>query len=169
MYAQAESTANDSIKNAVIQNWIDDLHEPGVSFVDDSVYISDESRRLMTDEHYRTHIYPAVYTWDVTKYLIQKQQLKKAFWYLINLYLINDQNKELVVRSVLAYDRLFSMDEILINTFYTYCYMDPEIGTMVDGIPEIQAPHIMEKKLRAVKEILQYVKQYNLENEIKEP
>lgn len=162
-FGQSDKMSKDSTDSAIL-DWLIDLYDAGVSMDEDSVYVSEEAQRLLDDEQYRQLIYPKTYTWEVALEFINKQHLKKAFWYLINLYLINDQNKNLVVKSVQAYDQVFNMDKILVGTYYTYCYMDPEIGEIVDGSPEIKAPHIMEEKLRAVKEILFYVEKLKEEN-----
>ena len=134
-----------------------------MTVTDDSIIVNEETARLLNEEEYRKIIYPKVYTWDMVKNSIQTQDLKKAFWFLMNLYLVNDpanQNKELVIKSLLTYDRLFKMDKLLVNTFYTYIFTDPEIGTIADGHSKVTAPHIMDKKLNALKEILFYLDKY---------
>ena len=66
----------------------------------------------------------------------------------------------MVVKSVISYDSAFNMEEMLINTFYTYCFMDPKISVIKDGSPEIVHPDILEEKLNDVKEIVAYVMKY---------
>lgn len=154
-------------ENAQIKDWLMDLYEPGVTVADDSIFINAESLRLMNDEAYQKLVYPKVYTWPVALQLIEKQELKKAFWYLINLYEINDKNKDLVVKTVITYDKLFKMDKILVSTFYTYSLIDPQIGTIKNGHSEVTAPHILEKKLQSLKEILFYLDKHKTENEKK--
>ena len=75
----------------------------------------------------------------------------------------------MAVRSVLAYEKVFKMDEILLNTFYTYSFMDPEVSEIKDGIHEITRPDIMEAKLRNVKEIVGYIYSYRKQQEAKTP
>jgi len=140
--------------------WLKDLYEPGVVVDDDSIFINKESQRLLNDSMYRQLMYPATYTWEGAISFIQKQELKKAFWFFINLYLINDKNKELVVKSILMYDKVFKMEKILVSTFYTYSLTDPEVGTIEEGHSKITAPHIMEKKLNALKAMLFYLDKY---------
>ncbi len=105
-------------------------------------------------------MYPAKYTWEAAAGFIQKQEIKKAIWYFINLYTINDQNKELVIKSILVYDKFFKMEKVLMSSFYTYSLTDPEIGKIENGHSEITAPHIMEKKLNALKAMLFNLQKY---------
>lgn len=157
---------NDTIKadsisrDSVILAWLKDLNEEGVTVVNDTVIISPEAKKLLNSEQYRQIMYPKKYSWDKVVEFIQKQELKKAFWFLINLYMTDEKNRELVVKSLLAYDRLFKMDKILTNTFHTYILTDPEIGAIVDGKPTVTAPQVMDKKLNALKEILFYLDKY---------
>ncbi len=143
--------------------WLKDLYEPGVVLQADTLLINKEAERLLHDEQYRQVMYPATYTWEAAGRFIQKQEIKKAVWYLINLYTLNDQNKELVIKSVLVYNKFFKMDKVLMSSFYTYSLTDPEIGKIENGHSEITAPHIMEKKLNALKAILFYLDKYKAE------
>ncbi len=144
--------------------WLKDLYEPGVTMQANSLLINKEAERLLNDAQYRQTIYPAKYTWEAAARFIQKQEIKKAVWYFINLYNISDENKELVIKSLLVYDKYFKMDKVLMSSFYTYSLTDPEIGTIEDGHSEITAPHIMEKKLNALKAMLFYLDKYKPEN-----
>jgi hypothetical protein len=72
----------------------------------------------------------------------------------------------MVVRSILAYEKLFKMDKILVNTFYTYCFIDPEVNTIDGGITEVVHPDILEAKLRNVKEIVGYIQTYRKQQEV---
>lgn len=153
---ESKNTASDS----TTLTWLKDLYEPGVKVTDDSVILNKEAERLLKDTEYRKVMYPSVYTWDVAKEFVQKQELKKAVWFFINLYLINDINKELVVKSILTYDKLFKMEKILVSSFYTYSLTDPEIGKIEEGHSEVTAPHVLEKKLNALKAMLFYLDKY---------
>ena len=157
-------TAFKNTDEAQIKVWLKDLYEPGVSVTEDSVFINAEASKLINDEQYRKLLYPKTYSWQAAIVFIQKQELKKAFWYFINLYSLNEKNKEIVVKVILAYDKLLKMDKILISTFYTYSLIDPEIGSIVNGQSKITAPHILEKKLQVVKELLFYLDKYRKEN-----
>ncbi|MCY1722288.1 hypothetical protein OU798_18180 [Prolixibacteraceae bacterium Z1-6] len=144
--------------------WISQLGEKGLELTEDSLIISDEFQKVLQDSSYRTLLYPPEYTWSQATQFLQSKQLKKAFWYFINLYANNNINKEIVVKSVLAYDKLFKMDEIMVNTFYTYSFMDPEVSIIKDGKPEIIRPDILETKLKDVKEIVGYIYAYRNEH-----
>jgi hypothetical protein len=146
--------------------WLKDLYEPGVTMQADSLLINKEAERLLNDAQYRHTMYPAKYTWETAARFIQKQEIKKAVWYFINLYNLNDENKELVVKSLLVYDKFFKMDKVLMSSFYTYSLTDPEIGKIEDGHSEITAPHIMEKKLNALKALLFYLQKYKAKESI---
>jgi hypothetical protein len=137
-----------------------DLSTKGIDLSKDSLYVSEEFNRLLTNEDYFKSIYPEIYSWEQTIIFIETKELKKAFWFLINLYPTSDENKELVIKSVISYDALFKMDLVLINTFYTYAFTDPEISKIIDNKPEIIRPDILENKLRVVKEITQYLYMY---------
>ena len=89
---------------------------------------------------------------------------KKALWFFINLYLVDDKNKEVVVKSLLMYDKIFKVEKILVSSFYTYSLTDPEIGTIDGGQSKITAPHIMEQKLNALKAMLFYLDKYKPAN-----
>jgi hypothetical protein len=151
-------------KDSVIMAWLENLYKEGVTVANDSVTLSEETNRLLTDEAYRKIIYPGSYNWDRVRSFIQAQDLRKAYWYMINLYLTDEKSKEMCVQFLLMYDRLFKMDKILVNTFYTYVLTDPEIGNVVNGHFKVMAPHIMEKKLTALREILFYLDKYKPEN-----
>lgn len=146
-------------------NWVTELGEKGLSFEEDSLIISKEFQKVLQDSSYRNLLFPRQYTWTQTTQFLQAKELKKAFWYFINLYPENERNKEMVVRSVLAYEKLFKMDEILVNTFYTYSFMDPEVSLIKDGKPEIVRPDLLEAKLRNVKEIVGYIYGYRKQQE----
>ncbi|MEP7267361.1 MAG: hypothetical protein ABI844_07000 [Saprospiraceae bacterium] len=152
-----EQTQSDNDK---IIAWLEELYEPGVTVTDDSLIISAEAERVIKDDVYRSLLYPKVYTWQQVTAFIKAQQLKQAFWFLINLYPVDSTSKSLVVKSVLAYHSLFKMDKAIMSAFNTYIFMDPEIGEIKDGHSEVSHPHIMEKKIQSVNEILYYINKY---------
>jgi hypothetical protein len=143
-----------------------DLSTKGIDLSKDSLYVSEEFNRLLTEEDYFKSIYPEIYTWEQTIKFIETKELKKAFWFLINLYPKSDKNKELVIKSVISYDTLFKMDLVLINAFYTYAFTDPEISKIIDDNPEIIRPDILESKLRTVNELVQYIYKYREQKDI---
>jgi hypothetical protein len=143
-----------------VTDWLNDIYEAGVSVEDDSIIVKGESARILNDPEYKKFIYPKTYEWPVALKLIELQQLKPAFWYMINLYLINEQNKELVVKTILTYNKFLKMDKALVGAFYTYSVMDPEVGSVIDGRQQITAPHILERKLQVLKELLYYLEKF---------
>lgn len=156
-----EAVVTDSMsKDSVILKWIEDLYKEDVTIVNDSVKIGKETTRLISDESYRKVMYPLNYSWEMVVYFIGKHDIKRACWFLLNLYLADEKNKELVIKSLLAYDKVFKMDKILTNTFYTYILADSEAGSVVDGEFKLTAPHIMDKKLNGLREILFYLDKY---------
>lgn len=161
MYINGQNVTDSiSISKEQITQTIDMLKNLSIKGIDiskDSVVVSKEFNRLLKDKDYRKAIYPDIYTWEQTINYIQAKELKKAFWYLINLYPTSDKNKQLVLTSVLSYDALVQMDKVLINTFYTYAFTDPASGKIVNNTPEITKPDILESKLRTVNELVQYI------------
>ena len=148
-------------------SWLTDLAQKGYEINEDSLIVSNEFRKILRDSSYRAILYPETYTWTQATRFIDAKQLKQAFWYFINLYPENETNKKIVVRSILAYEKLFKMDEVIVNAFYTYSFMDPEVSEIIDGKPEITRPDIMESKLRDVKEIVEYIHIYRKQQEDK--
>lgn len=151
------SIAQQQSRSEMLMAWLEDLNEKGVEVTNDSILISKEFQRVLNSAEYRELLYPKTYTWEQTTAFMQNQMLKQTFWYFINLYSVNDTNKQLVLKSVITYDTLFKMDELLVSAFYTYSFMDPEISVIVDGSPEVIHPDVLEAKLRDVKEIVGYV------------
>ncbi len=148
--------------------WLTELAQKGYEINEDSLIVSDEFLKVLNDSNYSGILYPETYTWSQATQFIDAKQLKQAFWYFINLYPENETNKKIVVRSILAYEKVFKMDEVMVNAFYTYSFMDPEVSEIIDGIPEITRPDILEAKLRDVKEIVGYIYSYRKQLEAKE-
>ena len=143
--------------------WLKALYEHGVEMTDDSIYISQEVLTLLEDVAYRNDFYATQSNWPKAIEYINANELKKACWNMINLSMMNEYSMDKVVKTILTYDQMFDMEKILISSFYTYCYTDPAIGYIEDGKPTIQAPHILEEKLQAVKEIIYYAQRYEKE------
>lgn len=119
--------------------------------------LSIEVQHIITNDSLRFSLYPEVYTWEQTLLLMQQMELKRAFWFLINLYPLQ---KELVMRTVLGYDELFEMEHALVAAFYTYSMLDPGVCDFVDGRPIVKRPDVVEAKLAAVKEMVGYILSY---------
>lgn len=144
---------------AKIKNWLKGLYEHGISESGDSIVLSPEVLRLMNDAEYRKQFYPPTYSWEKVANYVQGQDLRKAFWHMINLYMVNEENKNITIKSFITYDRVFKMDKVLTGTFYTYIFADPEINLIKDGTATVVAPHKMEAKLKALSDILGYLDQ----------
>lgn len=150
-------------------DWLADLYEIGLEITEDSLKVSKEFQKVLSDANYRALLYPETYTWEQTLHLLQANELKKSFWFFINLYPENEMNKELVVKSSLAYDQVLKMDEVLVATFYTYIFLDPECAVITNEKPEVTRPDIMESKLASVREIVGYIYYYREQKAEKAP
>jgi hypothetical protein len=140
--------------------WTSDLYDAGVDAKKDSFFVKEEVIKLLKDSTYRKEVYPATYAWNGAVILLQKMELKKAFWQMINLYQADTKNREVVVKIMTRYDSLVDMDKILVSTFYTYAFADPKVCRIKNGKPEIYRPDLLEKGLRATKEITSYLWAY---------
>ena len=143
---------------------VQELYEPGISKLKDSMHISAEARRVMQDSNYRTLIFPAEYTWAKAQSFINQLELKKAFWFLIKLYAQDTVNRELVIRTILPFDKTFETDKVLISTFYTYALLDPSICSFINNKIKITRPDILEREFNKVKEMIAYIKAYRSTN-----
>ena len=177
-YAQTDKPAKDSIpistnpyyqfdpemkidttkkSTAYWQDWMKDLEEMGIDKKKDSLFVSREVMHLLRDKTYRNSIYPTPYNWQTTVAFMKQMELKKAFWQMINLYQTDIEHRHIVIGTVCAYDSLMEMDKILLSTFYTYAFADPEVCRITSNKPDIFRPDLLEKKLRTTREIVGYV------------
>jgi hypothetical protein len=140
-----------------IMKWISNLYEHGIRTDEDSLFISAEIQNILANEELKSFMYPKKYTWESTVTLLNKMELKQAFWFLINLY---PDNRELVMKTILRYDTLFKMDEVLVSTYYTYSMIDPKVCQIVDGKPNVIRPDLVEEGLMNLKEMVDYVIYY---------
>lgn len=139
------------------QKWLTDLNEPGVEKNNDSFFVRQEVLLLLKDSDYRKAVYPGIYSWQGVSALLNKMELKKAFWHLINLYQTDSARRNMVVGTFVLYDSLMDMDKILISTFYTYAFTDLQVCRITNGKPDIYRPDLLEKKLRTTREIISYI------------
>jgi hypothetical protein len=137
--------------------WLVNLHEPGMVIEKDSIRMNEEARQAVLDSNLRKFMYPTVYTWPVATALLKKMELKKGFWYLINLYNTDTANKKMVLESLMAFDKMLDMEKVLVSTFYTYALLDPQICTLKNGRPVITKPDTLEKEFDRLKEIIAYI------------
>jgi hypothetical protein len=139
------------------QDWMKELNEPGVEKKNDSFYVKQEVIKLLKDSEYRKTVYPEVYNWQMTVGLLKRMELKKAFWQMINLYQTDTAHRNIVVGSFIMYDSLMDMDKLLLSTYYTYAFTDPEVCRLRNNKPEIFRPDILEGKLRTTRELVNYI------------
>lgn len=140
--------------------WLTDLNEMGVEQKKDSLIIKEEVMRIVKDSVYRKSIYPQKYSWPGALALMKGMELKKAFWHMINIYIADTTTRSMVIGTFVQYDSLIEMDKLLINTYYTYAFTDPEACRIIKNKPDIFRPDIMEKKLLITKEIIGSVLYY---------
>ena len=160
----AQTGSSDGVQ--FVKNWEKELFDVGMSVQNDSLHFSEESQRLLRDSVYRSNSYPKKYNWPEAIQLMNKMELKKAFWHMINLYRTDTARKELVLQVFVKYDSLIDMEKVLINSFYTYALTDPEICVFQSGKPVIRHPEVLEGKLNDTKEIIGIIR-YNREQTAK--
>ena len=134
--------------------WLADLYEVGVTYEADSMVVSTEAQNLLTNTELRELMYPEEYSWETTLGLMSQMQLKRAFWQMINLF---PDNKELVIKTMVQYDKILEVDRALVGTFYTYTFADPEIVDIQGNQPQIMRPDVLEDKLDDLNEMINYV------------
>jgi hypothetical protein len=140
------------------KKWFENLYDPGVIMTKDSLIINEETKRILNDPEYKKILYPEKYTWEQTIIFIQQNDLKKAFWYMINLYGYNEKNKELVLKSLITYDKMLIVNDILQSTFFMYAMHDTVLEPNITA--QTFDPHSSEEKLNNLKEILFYLEKY---------
>lgn len=161
--AQSSKVSNKDSTNAAIafvKAWEKDFLDVGFLLGKDSLHINEEAKRLILDSQYRKRTYPVQYNWPEAIGLMNKMELKKAFYHLINLYRTDTVHKELALQTFVLYDSLVDMEKILVNSFYTYALTDPQISILKNGKPVVVHPEILEAKLETVKEMIEIIK-YN--------
>jgi hypothetical protein len=140
--------------------WLKDLYELGVVMDKDSIKINDEAKKIILDTNFRKAVYPPSYTWEGAIYLLKIMELKKGFWYLINLYAADTANRKMVIETLVPFDKLMDMEKVMTSTFYTYALLDPKICTISNGKPVITRPDIVEREFAQLKEIISYIEYY---------
>jgi hypothetical protein len=143
--------------------WLNDLYEVGVIMEKDSIKINQEARQIMLDSNLRRLVYPPSYTWQSAAVLLKSMELKKGFWYLINLYNADTANRQKVIETLVPFDQLMDMQKIMVSTFYTYALLNPKLCTYKNGKPVITRPDIIEKEFSQLKEIVSYISYYRKE------
>jgi hypothetical protein len=152
------SKIDSAFANKISELWIHNLIEPGVTVDKDSMVVNPEVRKLLLDSSYRKQVYPESYTWPFAVDLLNKMELKKAFWSFINLYSNDSVSRKLILESILTYDQAIDMEKALIASYYTYSFADPQVGTVINQKLQVTNPNLMEKKFNQMKEIVSYVR-----------
>jgi len=149
------------IKSAdtAVQKWLEEQMTPGISADSNAIVMSTEVRRLMADTAYRDSVYRQPYTFTDVGHSLAATNLRRAFWQMINLY---PQNKQRVLRYIVAYDELIDSDRLVASSFYTYALLDPRITKIDGGKPAIIHPDVMDSLFRNMNEIIDYILQYRV-------
>lgn len=134
--------------------WLDAMQTPGVIVEGDTMKFSEEAQKLGQDAAYRASVYKETYQLTDIQESIEKFEIQKAFWRMINVY---PENKELVLTSIYAYDKVIPSDKLVVASFYTYAFFDPRITTIKDGQPSVERPDLFEYYFRITKEIVSYI------------
>ena len=141
------------------QNWITNLYEIGIEKRSDSFKISADVKKIILNSSYRKTFFPVKYTFQAVAEFYRAMEIKKAMWYMINIYGsdTSKESKEYILKLILPFEQGLEVDKVLISTFYTYALIDPAVGTFTNGRIHIQRPDILEAKFNAVKEMIGYV------------
>lgn len=139
------------------EHWMKNLYDVGIGINKDTLRVNEEARKVFVDTNYKKLMYPAQYTWQSTVTLLKGLEIKKACWYLINLYATDTVNQRLVMQTLLPLDKVLQMDKVLINSFYTYGMFDPTVCVVKNGSPEISNPAMLEQKFVVVKQMIEKV------------
>jgi hypothetical protein len=140
--------------------WAKELFEMGVEQKNDSFFVKGEVLLTFKDSVLRKSLYPEKYEWPIVVGLMQRMELKKAFWHMINIYIGDTTSRSKVMGIFILYDSIMEMDKILLNAFYTYGLADPRVCRMKNEKPEIYRPDLLEKHLNATKSIINYIWYY---------
>ncbi len=161
------NTANGQVKDKTVsftpdndkqwESWVSNLYDVGVGLNKDTLRINEEARKVFSDTNQRKLVYPVQYTWQSTVSLLKALEIKKACWYLINLYGTDTTNQRMVMETLLPLDKVLQMDKVLINSFYTYGLFDPSVCVVKNGSPEISNPARLEQKFVIVKQMIEKV------------
>jgi hypothetical protein len=159
--AQAQQLYDDEV---VLKKWVQDLQTPGVIVEGENMVFSEEALKLINDETYRKSVYKDKYSLLDIKESIGKNEIQKAFWQMINLY---PENKQTVLEFIYAYDSAIPSDKVVVASFYTYAFFDPEITKIENGKPNVYRPDIFEEYFRRTKEIVSYIAYFRKEGKHK--
>lgn len=132
------------------KKWLNTLTSKGVTSKNGEIVFDEEAIKLLKDKSYREKVYREYTLYDVGL-SFSEMDIKKAFWQIINIY---PQKKDTLIKYVFAFDEILPVDEILLASFYTYAFFDPNITKLDNGKPDVYRPDIFEEYFRRTKEII---------------
>ena len=132
------------------KKWLNTLTSKGITSKNEEIVFDEEAIKLLKDKSYREKVYREYTLYDVGL-SFSEMDIKKAFWQIINIY---PQKKDTLIKYVFAFDEILPVDEILLASFYTYAFFDPNITKLDNGKPDVYRPDIFEEYFRRTKEII---------------
>ena len=132
------------------KKWLNTLTSKGVTSKNGEIVFDEEAIKLLKDKSYREKVYREYTLYDVGL-SFSEMDIKKAFWQIINIY---PQKKDTLIKYVFAFDEILPVDEIMLASFYTYAFFDPNITKLDNGKPDVYRPDIFEEYFRRTKEIV---------------
>ncbi|MEK9620444.1 MAG: hypothetical protein VW078_10165 [Flavobacteriales bacterium] len=154
--------SNEDITNIIeseqkLKEWIDQLKEPGVRINGEIMEFNAVAKALISSVELRNTIYKENYSFEDVKKSLEQLNIQLAFWQLINIY---PSNKRKVLEYIYSYDSLIPVDEIVIASFYTYSFFDPNVTKIIENKPVVERPDVFEQILLKTKEIVAYVQEF---------
>lgn len=132
------------------KKWLNTLTSKGITSKNEEIVFDEEAIKLLKDKSYREKVYREYTLYDVGL-SFSEMDIKKAFWQIINIY---PEKKDTLIQYVFAFDEILPVDEILLASFYTYAFFDPNITKLDNGKPDVYRPDIFEEYFRRTKEII---------------
>jgi hypothetical protein len=158
--AQTNPDKSETARVLASLDWIKELYEPGIRLESDSIYITEEFKKLLQDPSFRMKVFPENYSWEGCLKLLNAAEYKIAFWHLLNISNTSEENQKKVLTVLVTYDELFEMDKVMSSVLFTYGLVDPRISTLKNGIPEVKRPDLFENLRNEVKSINGYILGY---------
>tara|TARA_Y100000766_G_C18870009_1_gene587748 strand:- start:6 stop:566 length:561 start_codon:yes stop_codon:yes gene_type:complete len=128
--------------------------KPGFEIKDNTLFFSDEAKKLLSDSIYRNSIYAKKSSWLDLKKCLEENHFQLAFWHMINLY---PQNKELIINYLVMYNQIIPIKMVLNASLFTYTILDPRISRIKDDKIDIYRPDIFEEHISVVDEMIHYI------------
>ena len=150
---QGQDEASEQELLALYNGWIENLYEFGVRMEGDTFIVTEEAKLAAMDSASRYLLYPDAYTWQRVSLLIEGRDLKRAIWYLINLWYDNE-NRELAANLLNSLRENIDLPRALAASYYTFIFFDPEVGHFANNKPVIDHPDVMEGKLNSIREMI---------------